>query len=153
MKRNHVHLLVDVLLAVTALGMVWTGLLLAFVLPPGSRATRVWGLERHDWGDVHFWMAMGIVALVLVHVALNWRWVWCVVVKLFTDNPNRIPPWKIYTVGIGLVLLLTLFIGSILWAAVASRGPLERERQHRHRTTVQVDVCVPAAHQLRTSTS
>ena len=55
-----------------------TGLLLSFRLLPGSRGGR--GLEllgwgRHDWGDVHLWIACVVIALTLAHLVLNWAWV------------------------------------------------------------------------------
>lgn len=54
-----------------------TGLLLKVRLPPGSRGGRglsVWGLSRHEWGDLHFWAAVLMGALVILHFALNWTW-------------------------------------------------------------------------------
>ena len=30
------------------------------------------GLGRHDWGDVHFVLALTFVLLILVHIVLHW---------------------------------------------------------------------------------
>ncbi len=55
-----------------------TGLLLSFRMPPGSRGGRgleFLGLGRHDWGDVHLWIALAVIALTVAHLVLNWAWV------------------------------------------------------------------------------
>jgi hypothetical protein len=32
-------------------------------------------MDRHSWGDIHFYLSLGILVLMLVHIALHWRWV------------------------------------------------------------------------------
>lgn len=32
------------------------------------------GMSRHDWGAWHTWVGYAVAALVLVHLALHWRW-------------------------------------------------------------------------------
>lgn len=56
-------------------GLAGTGLLIHFSLPAGSGGNSVLGLTRHDWGDVHFWIAMGFLALITVHLLLHVSWI------------------------------------------------------------------------------
>lgn len=81
----------NVLNALLSLGMVGTGVVMKWVLPPGSGGGRegmgmghrggrgaaptLWDWTRHDWGDVHFWLAVALVAGVLLHLALHWGWI------------------------------------------------------------------------------
>lgn len=54
-----------------------TGLMLEFRLPPGSRGGHgltVLGMSRHDWGAIHLWIAWGVLAITVAHLALNWAW-------------------------------------------------------------------------------
>jgi hypothetical protein len=44
-----------------------------------SSVTGIWGLDRHDWGGVHFWMAVALLGALSVHVLLHWKWIVCVV--------------------------------------------------------------------------
>ena len=62
---------------------MWRGLL------PNRRATgncsgegcaaggepTLWGFGRHDFGRVHFYISLAVVALIVLHVALHWSWV------------------------------------------------------------------------------
>jgi hypothetical protein len=81
-----------------------TGLLLAFRLPPGSRGGRglsAMGWDRHEWGDLHTWISYAFLALILLHMALHWRWFWQVAARRRS--------WPLLA-GIGLGILLALLI-------------------------------------------
>lgn len=59
-----------------------TGLILWLALPSGHGAglgrgsgRAFAGVDRHTWVDLHNWAGMALVAVVGVHLALNWRWV------------------------------------------------------------------------------
>lgn len=64
MSRNTLNLLLDLVSA----------LILRFVLLPGSGPRTLWTLRRHDWGSVHFWLAVSLFAVLVLHVALHWQW-------------------------------------------------------------------------------
>lgn len=86
--------------------MCGTGLLLAFRLPPGSRGGRgltALGMSRHQWGDIHTWVSYVFMALIVVHLALHWRWLWQIAGK------KR--GWPLLLgLGLGLALLLALVL-------------------------------------------
>jgi hypothetical protein len=68
------------------------------------------GYGRHDYGRVHFYLALATVALVLVHVCLHWSWVCatcCNLLGLKGVSPER-------QEKCGMVLLLALMITIIL---------------------------------------
>ena len=80
MKRTALNLLIDALAALFFLGMIATGYVLRFPLPPGTnKSLSLWGLSRHQWGGVHFWISLGLLAVLLIHLALHWQWVVTVV--------------------------------------------------------------------------
>ena len=52
-----------------------TGLLL-WLAPTGRQSGRIellFGLTKHEWGDVHFWFAVATVVVTLVHVIIDWK--------------------------------------------------------------------------------
>jgi hypothetical protein len=76
MKRFFDNLLIDLTAAVLMVGMLATGYVLRFPLPPGSnKELTLWGLTRHQWGDVHFWISLGLLAVILLHLCLHWQWI------------------------------------------------------------------------------
>ena len=134
MKRNTLNLTIDTITACLMGGMIATGLLLRWVLPAGSasRAT-LWGWGRHDWGDLHFYLAISIVTVILVHLAMHWRWVFVSALQSVPGCANRQPPrpLKVNLLGgaLSLALLLSLawfVLGALLEVREvhgAGRGP------------------------------
>jgi hypothetical protein len=82
MNRTGVNLVVDLAAAALILAMLATGYILWFALPPGTnKALSLWGLTRHQWGDVHAWMSFGLLGVLFVHLCLHWQWLVSVVRK------------------------------------------------------------------------
>lgn len=82
MNRTLVNIIIDLIAALLFIGMIATGYLLRFPLPPGTNKTLIlWGLSRHQWGDVHFWISLGLLVIMLVHLALHWNWIVTVIGK------------------------------------------------------------------------
>ena len=83
MTKIRLNLLVDILAYLGMVAMVSTGLLLMKILPPGTggchaeggaRITLL-GLSRHEWGKVHWYVAIGLIAVAVMHVLLHWKWI------------------------------------------------------------------------------
>ncbi|MCE5229210.1 DUF4405 domain-containing protein [bacterium] len=71
------NFLIECVSLLVLMGMIATGLAMKFTLPPGSGLRTVqWGLSRHEWGDVHFWLAVALVCLIALHLLMHWRWIW-----------------------------------------------------------------------------
>jgi hypothetical protein len=78
MKKNDWKCLVDTLLFVDVCSIGAIGLLLAFVVPSGKApdASKFFmGLHRHEWGDIHLYLSLFMLGLLVLHVWLNWTWV------------------------------------------------------------------------------
>lgn len=76
MKRSKMNTLVDIVSFGAFIFLTSTGILVRYILPPGSgRFSTLWGLDRHGWGDVHFWVALAFFACLSAHIFLHWKWV------------------------------------------------------------------------------
>lgn len=62
-------------LYLNACAMIATGLLLELRLDDDEGSSRLLGLDRDDWGELHFVIALGFAGLALVHLALHWAWI------------------------------------------------------------------------------
>lgn len=111
MNRTLINVLVDFTVALLFLGMIATGYLLRFPLPPSSNKTHsLWGLTRHQWGDIHFWISLGLVLMLVVHLALHWSWIVTVIGKryhLVTTPPSSLVRSAIWTIGVFLAICIT----------------------------------------------
>jgi len=83
MRKSTLNYLVDGLTSIMVFGVIATGLVMRFTLPPGSggrhgiggRHLVLWGMDRHTWGELHFWLAVVMAGLFVIHLALHWTWV------------------------------------------------------------------------------
>ncbi len=143
MSRATLNFLIDVATFIVALGMAATGVLLRFVLPPGSGERRsVWDLTRHEWGGLHFWLAVVLGGLVLVHLALHWNWVCSFVARQFraaSSPPQPSSGLRRNLLGLAAVAVVALLVGGFVWAAqqaiVEREGPGRQERAGRAAVT------------------
>ncbi len=103
MKKADLNFLVDFGAFLGFLTLISTGLVMYFVLPARSGRNMVWGLTRHEWGDIHFWISIIFLLLIVIHTILHWNWISCMVKKRILD--------KLGTIGkIMLVLFIVLLL-------------------------------------------
>jgi hypothetical protein len=75
MNKLIFNIVTDLLAAASLTVMVATGVVIWFVLPPGTnRSHWLWGMMRHEWGTLHAAASVVLLAAITVHVALHWRW-------------------------------------------------------------------------------
>ena len=141
MRRSALNFLVDVISLVVMFGLIATGLIVKYILPSGSAgrgggaAQSVWGLGRHGWGDVHFWLAAGIIALLIVHVALHWTWTCALVRRSIAPNkppPPQLAPWRRHLYGVGFLTSIAFLFAAFTWLAWTN---VETTRGERPRAT------------------
>lgn len=132
MKRNTLNYLIDGLTALSLIGVALTGLVLKFVLPPGSQRAgwTLFDMRRHEWGDVHFWTTVALGALLLVHVVLHWQWI-CVTTSRLVHRGSR-PSARARSL-IGAVVLV-LVAGGVTGAIFAARQVVQVGERPPHRT-------------------
>lgn len=96
MNRTFINFITDALAALAMVGMIATGIILRFALPPGtSRSLALWGLTRHQWGDLHFWLALAALGVVLIHIVLHWTWVVSVVRRWLIGGEQVTPSGRV----------------------------------------------------------
>ena len=90
MKRTTLNLIIDAIGFVGFVFLTATGVLVRYVLPPGSgHHTTLWGLDRHDWGGLHFWIAVGFFVVLALHLLFHWRWIVCMTKKLLLESTTQ----------------------------------------------------------------
>ena len=79
MTRTDWKYLVDTLLFLCIVGIAFIGLLLGLVIPKGPKAAEsakyFLGLHRHQWGNIHFYLSLAFIILVIIHIVLSWSWI------------------------------------------------------------------------------
>jgi hypothetical protein len=112
MKRITVNFIIDCVSFALLLCLTATGIILRYVLPghryggggggwrggrgavqAGQTIQEFWQMTRHQWLDLHFWIAVGFVALMLIHILLHWNWITCYIKSAIKPAP-KLPDCK-----------------------------------------------------------
>lgn len=76
MKKAVQNYWLDVIAFIEFAFLTSTGILIQYSLPERSgRGSSVWGLTRHEWGDVHFYIAISLFLTLALHIVLHWKWI------------------------------------------------------------------------------
>ncbi len=139
MTRTKLNVAIDAAAFVAFLFLLSTGLMLQYQLPVGSGGVQgrgmgrgaaereislLWGWTRHDWGQIHYWIAGALVAVLAVHVVLHWKWIVCVMRGTHSDASG-------FRFGVGLASM----IGLVLLAAVPFIAGTEQKTRGELRQT------------------
>ncbi len=82
MNKTKLNFIIDAAMFLCLMGMVGLGLLMEYIMPPGERLREVYGSnpymtwlgwDRHDWGDIHFYLAIAFLTLLVFHTILHWK--------------------------------------------------------------------------------
>lgn len=118
MNRTGINLAVDLAVAALFLALIATGFILGFALPPGTNKNLcLWGLSRHEIGNIHLWISFAFLGVVLLHVCLHWSWVVAVVGKHMGLKAS--PKGNLLRSGLVAFLLVAAAVGLFAWLARA----------------------------------
>jgi len=88
-KRSSLNFIVDFVSFINLLSLICTGIIIKYILPPGTggrgyllhggpgreHIKQLWSMTRHEWGDIHFYLAILFIVLMTAHVLLHWTWI------------------------------------------------------------------------------
>jgi hypothetical protein len=139
MKRSSLNFVIDAAAFAGFLLLATTGMLLAYRLPPGSGEREgfgggrgesqrsidlLWGYTRHEWGDVHYWMAIALMAVLALHLFLHWSWI----VGIVRGKPSSASPYRLALGALGLVSVVVLSLIPLFGTTTSlTRGELRDE--------------------------
>jgi len=131
MKRAKLNLVIDALLLLCLAAIAGIGLLIKFVLVPGYQRWEIyernvslflWGLNRHQWGKIHFIIGLVFLALLVLHVVLHWQMIVEIYRRLI---PNLFVRWITALVLICATIILfafSYFVKPEIWVRGRGRG-------------------------------
>jgi hypothetical protein len=115
MDKGKLNFVIDALMFLCLMAMAGLGFLMYYILPPGRTVLQKYGRQmdltwlgwdRHDWGDIHLYLAFLLLGLLTLHVILHWS----VIVGLFERLlPDPVLRRKVALAFMVMALLLLYF--------------------------------------------
>jgi len=116
MKKSDWQYLVDSLLFICILGIAVIGFLMGLVIPKGpaapEKAKYFLGLHRHQWGNIHFYLSIAFVILVIIHLIFSWKWIKAKALQLFKRK------WAMVLILTVIISILVLFFSWLFYPKV-----------------------------------
>ena len=126
MEKKRMHAIIDAVAFACFIFITATGLLMHYILPPGSgRFMELWGMDRHHWGQVHFWISVAFLVVLALHVVLHWKWI----ISMVKGRPAEGSTYRIALSLLALAALLVL-AASPFFASVEQTGSSPRQQNN-----------------------
>jgi hypothetical protein len=131
MSKSVVNFLVDSVMFVAIMLLSATGALMRYVLPPGSgHFSQLWRMDRHQWGQIHFWIAVVLMTTVALHLLLHWHWVVC----MAKGRPGKASRIRVALAVVGVLALAGLMVAPF-FAQVEQTGKPPHKMQSSEAST------------------
>lgn len=96
LKSGAVLFWTDLTAATLFASLLATGVIIKWVLPHGGPQNRgagrdgaLLGLSRHEWGDIHFWIALAMAVAISVHLLSHFGWIWTALPRYLLGHRRR----------------------------------------------------------------
>ena len=123
MSKSAVNFLIDSMMFVAITLLSATGVLMRYVLPPASgHFSQLWSMDRHQWGQIHFWIAVVLMSTVALHLLLHWHWIVCMV---------KGRPGKASRIRVALAVVAVLALAGLMVAPFFAHVEQAGEPPHR----------------------
>jgi hypothetical protein len=98
MEKPKLNFIIDALMFLTLMAMAGLGFLMKYILVSGREAWAKYGRnlalswlgwDRHDWGDIHLYLAFALLTLLVIHLILHWQQILGLFQRLVPDPRRR----------------------------------------------------------------
>jgi len=122
MKKVALNYWLDFIAFVEFAFLTSTGILIQYALPERSGRSSVWGLSRHEWGDIHFYIAIALFTTLAMHIVLHWNWI----VNFTRGHADASSGWRLL-LGIAALIVVILMASAPVLSPV---DVIENSRGH-----------------------
>ncbi|MBW1917826.1 MAG: DUF4405 domain-containing protein [Deltaproteobacteria bacterium] len=112
-NKAKVNFVIDALMFMCMCAIAGIGFLIKYVLIPGEERWAVYGrnvdllwfgMNRHEWGSIHLYLALSLLILLVIHIILHWQMILSLFKNLIGQGKTRSVITVVF-VGICLVLI------------------------------------------------
>lgn len=118
MKRSTINFIIDTIAFVCFMFLTSTGILIRYILPKGNGSyLTIWGMDRHEWGGIHFWVAIIFLAMILIHIMLHWSWI----IAIIKGKVEKRADIRLIVVIVAFLTMLVISVAPLIVPASGNR--------------------------------
>jgi len=125
--KQSLNRIINALGLLTFVSMISTGIILKWILPPGSGRVEslmrggfgqnktiaiLMGLTRHEWGEIHFYISIAFLIILIIHFVLHWDWIRATAWGTKKCPQSSLRRWM--TIGIVIFIVISLALPWVL---------------------------------------
>jgi hypothetical protein len=109
MSKSKINFIIDALMTLCMAAIAGIGFLMEWVLVAGKDTVEIYGrrvelslfgLDRHQWGSIHLYVAFALIALLVLHIILHWDMILVIYRKLVSSRTAR------WVIGVAFTLIM-----------------------------------------------
>lgn len=98
MDKTKLNFVIDALMFLCLMGLTGLGFLMKYILLPGREAWAKYGRnvelswlgwDRHDWGQIHLYLALILLGVLVIHIILHWQMILGLFARLIPNPRTR----------------------------------------------------------------
>ena len=141
--KPKINLVIDAIMLFVMMAVAGLGFLMKFVLLPGYRINEIygagtelyfWGLDRHQWGAIHLYLALFLVFLLVLHIILHWDMIITIFRQMIEVKVTR----YIIAISVGAIVFILVLAPLSVKPEIA-----EMERRHNRNRIPEESFSVP----------
>jgi len=73
--KVYARAIIAIALIIVWVGSAFSGIIL-WLAPEGRRAGQqllLLGITKENWGDIHFWICVGVIVVTIAHMIIDWK--------------------------------------------------------------------------------
>lgn len=127
MDKTKINFVIDALMFLCLMAMAGLGFLMKYVLLPGRQAWAKYGRnveltwlgwDRHDWGEIHLYLAFILLTLLTIHLILHWKMILGLFEKLIPNHRRRVR----IALAFLIITVLLIYFPFLVTPEVRERG-------------------------------
>jgi hypothetical protein len=127
MEKQKLNFVIDALMFLCLMALAGLGFLMKYALLPGRQAWAKYGRnvdltwlgwDRHDWGEIHLYLAFTLLGLLTIHLILHWQMILGLYARLLPDPQTR----RRLAWGVLVFTVLVLLLPFLITPDVGERG-------------------------------
>lgn len=127
MDKQNFNFVIDALMFLCLTALAGLGLLMKYALLPGREAWAKYGRnvqltwlgwDRHDWGQIHLYLAFILLGLLVIHLYLHWQMILGLYARLVPNPETRAR----LAYALLIITVIFLFLPFLISPNVQERG-------------------------------